>query len=129
VTRVPEPESAPRAAHLELGRAGERAALDYLRARGFRIVETGWRFGRGELDIIAWDGPVLVFVEVKARRDRSRGYPEEAVTPAKQRQIRKIAQAYCVRHRIVDVPCRFDVVAVETGPAPVPVLRHIPNAF
>jgi putative endonuclease len=112
-----------------LGRSGERAAVDLLRAKRFQIVETGWRFGRGEIDIVARDGPVLVFVEVKTRRGRAFGSPEEAVTAAKQRQIRKIAQAYLVRRRIRGVRCRFDVVAVETEPGRPPVLRHIPNAF
>jgi len=128
LNRDPDGERPGPLSHLELGRSGERAAVDFLRAKRFAIVETGWRFGRGEIDIIARDGPVLVFVEVKARRGRDHGYPEEAVTAAKQRQLRKIAQAYLVRRRIGNVTCRFDVVAVESG-AGGPVLRHIPNAF
>lgn len=100
-----------------------------MRAGGFEIVETGWRFGRGEIDIVARDGPVLVFVEVKTRQGRAFGRPEEAVTAAKQRQIRKIAQAYLVGRRIRGCRCRFDVIAVEIEAGRPPLLRHIPNAF
>jgi len=119
------------------GRFGEKAAVSFLRSKRFRIVETGYRFQRGEIDIVAYDGPVLVFVEVKARTSRACGFPEEAVTAAKQRQLRRIAQAYLVRHGIKGVPCRFDVVAVDYAVAiddygedrASPVLRHIVNAF
>lgn len=129
MTRDSVPAKLERPSHLDLGRAGERAASAYLRAKRFKIVETGWRFGRGEIDIIALDGPVLVFVEVKTRQSRAFGCPEEAVTAAKQRQLRKIAQAYLVRRRIGNVPCRFDVVAIEAAPPGRPVFRHIMNAF
>lgn len=113
----------------ELGRCGERAAVALLLAKGFRIVETGWRFGKGEIDIVARDGPVLVFIEVKTRQGRAFGRPEEAVTASKQRQVRKLALAYLVMRRVRGARCRFDVVAVEVEPGLPPVLRHIPNAF
>lgn len=120
-----------------LGKLGEKAAVAYLRGKRFRIVETGYRFQRGEIDIVAYDGAVLVFVEVKARMSRAFGFPEEAVTAAKQRQLRRIAQAYLVRHRIKGVSCRFDVVVVDGAvaiddcgeDAARPALRHIVNAF
>jgi putative endonuclease len=111
------------------GRVGEKAAVSFLRRKRFRVVETGYRFQRGEIDIIAYDGPVLVFVEVKARQGRGYGFPEEAVTAAKRRQLRKIALAYLVRHGIRGVPCRFDVIAVDGADPDRPALRHIVNAF
>ncbi|HQF99158.1 MAG TPA: YraN family protein [Candidatus Aminicenantes bacterium] len=96
----------------------------------FRIVERGYRYGRGEIDIIARDGPVLVFIEVKTRTDPHLGYPEEAVTPAKRRQIRKIARSYLYEHpETAGLPCRFDVLAVEFQEDGRPIVRHIRDAF
>ena len=75
------------------GREGERIAVDYLTEKGYRILRRNYRFGRGEIDIIAQDGTELVFVEVKTRRTSAFGEPEEAVTPKKQSQIRTVAAA------------------------------------
>lgn len=96
----------------ELGRTGEDIACEHLRKKGYEIVERGFRLFRGEIDVVARDGGTLVFVEVKTRGDESHGRPEESVTPAKQRQIRRIAQGYLVRNGCGDVACRFDVVAI-----------------
>ncbi len=96
----------------------------------FRVVERGFRFGRGEIDVIARDGPTLVFVEVKTRTDPDLGFPEEAVTPSKRRQIRKVALGYLLEHPdLFDVPCRFDVVAVEFRSDNPPLIRHFRDAF
>jgi putative endonuclease len=113
-----------------LGRNGEEAAADYLARAGFRITATGYRRLRGEIDIIARDGPTLVFVEVKTRRAEEFGFPEEAVTPAKQRQIRRIAEAFLMDEGLIEsrTPCRFDVLSLvpEGGGFRI---RHIRNAF
>ncbi|MBM3284778.1 MAG: YraN family protein, partial [Candidatus Aminicenantes bacterium] len=77
-----------------LGRSGEQAAIDYLKSKKYSIVERGFRFHRGEIDIIAYDKNTLVFVEVKTRQSREFGLPEESVTPAKQAQLRRLAEAY-----------------------------------
>jgi putative endonuclease len=107
------------------GRLGEDAAARYLQARGFVIRERNWRPGnmlRGEVDCIVWQGRILCFVEVKtrllpdagasARANARTVAPQEAVTPAKQRQLSRLANAYVSYHRLEDVPCRFDVVEV-----------------
>ena len=108
------------------GRLGEEAALNLLERRGYRIVDTNVRFGSrsglvGELDIVAWDGPTLCIVEVKARRTwraREEVAPAESVTPAKQRRIARLALAYIVRSELGDdTPLRFDVVSVVLPPA------------
>jgi putative endonuclease len=96
----------------DLGRTGEEIACRRLRERGYEIVARGFRWSRGEIDIVARDGGTLVFVEVKTRADESHGRPEEAVTPGKQRQLRRIAQAYLVAHPAPGVDCRFDVIAI-----------------
>jgi putative endonuclease len=110
------------------GTEGEDLAAVYLERQGYRIRNRNYRFGRGEIDIVAEDGETLVFVEVKARRSDSYGAPEEAVTVHKRRQIRKIAGGYLFEKRISDRECRFDVIAVEYVGGK-PVLRHIQHAF
>ena len=112
-----------------LGRAGEEIACRYLAGKGYEIVARGFRMFRGEIDIVARDGGTLVFVEVKTRADVSFGRPEEAVTPGKQRQLRKLAQGYLVVHPAPGVDCRFDVVAILLrGPDDVR-LEHFIDAF
>lgn len=96
-----------------LGIRGERVAREYLRRHDFRIVEQGYRFGRGEIDIIAYERDVLVFVEVKTGDSSACSLPEESVTPEKQRQIRRIAEAYLFQRRLEDIKCRFDVLAIR----------------
>jgi putative endonuclease len=113
----------------DLGLEGETVALRYLRRRGYVILGTRVRLLRGEVDIIARDGGTLVFVEVKARKGRGFGKPEESVTAAKQRQIRKLAECYLARNRLRDAPCRFDVIAVLCEDPGARVLEHIEDAF
>lgn len=112
-----------------LGRAGEDIACDYLERNKYTIVARGFRLFRGEIDIIARDGETLVFVEVKARADESLGRPEEAVTPAKQRQIRRIARGYVSDNPPGEVDCRFDVIAILFDGAGGHRLEHFIDAF
>jgi putative endonuclease len=119
------------AANLRLGRAAERAAASYFETRGWRILGRNVRVGRGELDLIVRRGPVLAFVEVKSRRSRACGAPEDAVSAAKQRQVARLAELWLgVRPwalgGVRDV--RFDVVAVDLTSFPAAV-RHLPAAF
>ena len=113
----------------ELGRTGEDIACEHLRNKGYVIVERGFRLFRGEIDVVARDDDTLVFVEVKTRADESYGRPEESVTPAKQRRIRRIAQGYLVKNSQSEVPCRFDVVAILfRGPDDCRI-EHFVDAF
>lgn len=112
-----------------LGRSGEDAAAAYLRKLRYRIVGRGFRFHRGEIDIIAYDRDVLVFAEVKTRRNPDFGEPEEAVTSSKQRQIRKLAEAYLMMNDLGEIPCRFDILSVFSEGQNRYRIRHIPNAF
>lgn len=79
-------------AQLPLGRRGERAAEKYLRRHGYRIVTRNFRAAGAEIDLIAMDGDTLVFVEVKTRRNRAAGAPEEAVDARKQSRMRRAAE-------------------------------------
>ena len=101
---------------ISLGRSGENAACDELRRRGYEILARGYRTRMGEIDIVARDGPTLVFVEVKARTTARCGHPAEAITLHKQAKVAAMASDYLARLRARgDVPCRFDVVAVHLG--------------
>jgi putative endonuclease len=119
---------AVRPAH-DLGMWGEDLAAKFLSKKGYKIVARGYRFHRGEIDIIAHDRRSLVFVEVKTRTSVNFGQPEESVTPSKQRQLRKIAQAYLVVNSLHDVACRFDIVSLWLDKEGNPHMTHILNAF
>jgi putative endonuclease len=112
-----------------LGLRGEEIACAYLEKKKYTIVTRRFRLFHGEIDIVARDGTTLVFVEVKARADESFGRPEEAVTPGKQRQIRKIAQGYLVKSPLGDAACRFDVISILFDDGDGYRLEHFVDAF
>ena|ERR1041384_3935927 len=114
------------------GTAHEAVALGYLLELGYTLVARNFHFGRaGEIDLVMRDGAAYVFVEVKARRSHGFGLPEEAVTPAKRRQIRKIAEGFVLVNRLDEYQARFDVVAIDyvTGAGGRPEIRHYIDAF
>jgi len=113
----------------ELGRAGEDVASEYLRQNKYRIIERGFRFLRGEIDLIAWDGPTLVFIEVKTRHMSSFSYPEESVNTVKRNQIRRIARGYLLRNTLENVECRFDVLTLTIEYSGSWAINHIKDAF
>ena len=94
-----------------LGNAAESQALAYLQAQGLILVQRNFRCRSGELDLIMRDAETLVFVEVRSRRSVQYGSPAESVTPAKQQKLLNAAAAYLQRQTL-DLPCRFDVVAI-----------------
>ncbi|MBZ4218728.1 MAG: YraN family protein [Chlorobium sp.] len=100
------------APHL-LGQEGEQLAANYLLKKGYRILERNYRYHRNEIDIIARNGQVICFVEVKTRISSSKGDPAEAVTLQKQHEIIKAARAYLALSRQGECDCRFDVVAIR----------------
>ncbi len=109
------------------GDRGELEAARHLQGLGYRVLVRNYRTRQGELDLIARDGPVVVFVEVKARRQ---GTPAEAVTPEKQRRLTLAALHFLMAHGLLEQPCRFDVVAVVWPDGRrAPTIEHIPAAF
>ncbi len=114
-----------------LGRRGERAAVWYLRRRGYKILAQGRRLKPGELDIVAVDRDrTLVFVEVKTRQSQDAGHPAEAVDPDKQRRLTRLAVTFMKRHGLLEYPARFDVIAVTWPPGKWrPKIEHFINAF
>lgn len=111
------------------GDRGEREAARYLRKLGYQILARQSRSRIGELDLIALDGRTIVFVEVKTRSSQVAGHPAEAVTPAKQKQLTRAALAWLKRRRLLDVPGRFDVIAITWQSGAAPTIEHIVNAF
>jgi len=112
-----------------LGRQGEEIACRYLTRQGYRILVRNYRTRLGEVDIIAEQGGTLVFVEVKTRRGRTCGHPFEAVTPAKCRQISRVALLYLAETGREKQAARFDVVAVSLAGGGEPVIELARNAF
>ena len=114
--------------HNETGKRGEVLARRFLEEKGWEILEMNWRWGRAELDIIAMDGKVLVFVEVKTRSTERFGVPEAAVSDRKMELMSRAGAAYMKRigH---DWEMRFDVVSVLLPPGQAPVIRHLSDAF
>jgi len=110
------------------GNEGERAAAQYLLARGYHILERNFRCAGAEVDLIALDGATLVFIEVKLRRSLARGAPIEAVTPAKQLRVRRAAQVYLSYSGRIFQHIRFDVVSVMKS-AKGPDITHLKAAF
>ena len=107
-----------------LGRSGEAKAVNYLKKRGYKILERNYSTALGETDIIARQGDVLVFIEVKTRTDDIFGRPSEAVTYRKQNKYRLMAMQYTVKENLYDKPVRFDVIEILDGE-----INHIENAF
>lgn len=113
----------------EIGSRYEEKAAAYLAEQGLTVIERNYRRCTGEIDVIAKEGPCLVFCEVKYRYNESAGDPAEAVDARKQQVIFRTAACYMRQRGIPeDTPCRFDVVAV-TGVGDTLRLRWIRNAF
>src|SRR5688572_14774131 len=96
-----------------IGSYGERVAARALRDAGMAVLDRNWRDRTGELDIVARDGSVIVFCEVKTRRGDTFGGPAEAVGPAKVRRLRRLAAAWFAAHPDQHGEARFDVVRVR----------------
>lgn len=114
----------------ELGDLGEDLAARYLSAHGYIILARKFRCRSGEIDIIALDKDVLVFVEVRSRSDEEHGMPYETINREKRRHIRRVALFYQARHGLLDRDSRFDCVSVVfAGEDNVKSIELIKDAF
>ncbi len=136
MTSAPSPSPSPGppvprrlSARAALGAYGERVAVRLLTDQGLEVLDRNWRCRAGELDVVAREGPALVFCEDKTRRASGFGHPVEAVTAVKRRRLRQLARAWLDAHDHHAPDLRFDVIGVlvpRSGPARV---THLRNAF
>ncbi len=114
----------------KLGDDGEEIAVQYLLDNSYEILERKYISHKKEVDIVAKSpDDVLVFVEVKTRKNDSFGEPEYALTKSKQKSIIRVAQEYLYEKDIVDTSVRFDVIGIEFGEDGEPVVNHLEHAF
>lgn len=116
-------------ARQRLGKHGEDLAARYLQAQGYLILARNVRTPYGELDLVARQGEVVVFVEVKTRRNDAFGMPEDAVGFRKQARLLASAQAYLQAHPDLPGHWRVDVIAIRLRPGHSPEVRHFENAI
>lgn len=107
------------------GLEGERRACVFLEEKGYEIVATNYRYKKSEIDIIARKGQLLVFVEVKARRYSSFGFPEEAVDEKKARKVIEGADQYIFEKKW-EKNIRFDIIAIDHSAGEI---LHLEDAF
>ena len=107
------------------GREGEAKAAEYLRKKRYDIIGANYRCRFGELDLIAKKGELVIFVEVKLRKNDRFGAAADAVTVSKQDKLRKAAASWLASHDC-DAPTRFDVIEIYTDTGRI---NHIENAF
>lgn len=115
------------AAHNDLGKEGEEAAIGYLERNGYAIRHRNWRKNRLELDIVASKGEELIFIEVKTRRNTEYAEPQDAVDWRKIRHIVVAADTY-IKQFNLDAPVRFDIITVVGEPGNFKI-EHIEEAF
>lgn len=114
----------------EIGRQGEQIAREYLQKQKYQILSTNFRCRVGEIDIIAQDKHIVVFVEVRTITSAKFGPAYNTVTYPKQRQVKRAALFYISKHNLVSTQFRFDVIGITLNPKTgTHQLDHIPNAF
>jgi putative endonuclease len=111
------------------GQTSEAQAEEFLRKKGYRILERNLRTTLGELDLVAEDADVLVFVEVKARTTDAFGGARSAVNHRKRAKLVKLAAQYLAQRHWADRVCRFDVVLVQGQSSAGLCVEHVQNAF
>src|SRR4030042_5738776 len=113
----------------EVGALGEKLAVDFLKKRGYKIIQRNFRCREGEIDIITKQGECLVFVEVRTKKSSGFGIPEESITPVKSRKLVDLANIYLQNCSSLPQSWRIDVIAVELKPDnKLSRLEHIENA-
>lgn len=113
----------------DIGGRGEDLAAAYLESKGWTILDRNYFFQRSEVDIVAYDGALIVFVEVKYRSDTRRGHPEESISKKKIAHIYKAAEAWIYERKMDGSPVRLDVVSIVQEAGEAPDIRHYENAM
>lgn len=112
----------------QTGAKGEQIAVRFLEGKGYKIIAMNWHLGRKEVDIIALQQELLVFVEVKTRKDFSFGFPEEAVTKSKEYALKQVADGYLTLNPHYQ-KIRFDIISIILKDDIIKEIRHIEDAF
>jgi putative endonuclease len=115
--------------HIYIGKHGERIAVRYLKFRRYKILETNFESRYGEIDIIAKDKDIIVFVEVKTRTNDDFGQPEAAVNKSKQDKIKLAAKFYINKKRLSNFNSRFDIISIKIQKGKKKEIFHIKDAF
>ena len=113
----------------KLGKQGEQIAAKFLESKGLSILEVNFRCSAGEIDIVAVDADIIVFVEVKTRSSEDFGLPEEAVNYFKQKKLIQVAMYYLQKEHSQNKRCRFDVVSIIIKNDTVKKIDHFVDAF
>ena len=113
------------------GDEGEEIAAEYIVEKGYEIIDRNYRYGKGEIDIIAKDPEIgeTVFIEVKSKKNLEFGDPVYSVTKNKIKQIKRMAELYLYDKEIDEIDCRFDVITVLLRGKQKPIIEHYVNAF
>lgn len=109
------------------GKSAEDLAADFVESHGYQIIERNFRCSGGEIDIIAQEGKMLVFVEVRLRRIEDETHPLETITCSKQKRLINTAQMYLAKNNTQCLQCRFDVVAIteENGQSKIEIFQNM----
>ena len=121
--------STPPRLRREMGRLAEDLAADFLREKGYEVVDRNFTVRRGEVDLVVASDSVLAFVEVRSRADERWGTPEETIGPVKVRRVVHAARHWLARNGDMGKDLRFDVVAIDGSPDSPREIRHLPGAF
>lgn len=112
-----------------IGKRGEDLAAAYLESKDWLVFDRNYRFDKAEVDIVATDRNYIVFVEVKFRSDTYFGQPEDYVTPKKEANIKKAAEAWIYERRMETAVVRFDVISIVQKGNEAPQITHFKDAF
>jgi putative endonuclease len=113
----------------EIGNEGEDLATAYLESKDWLIIDRNYTFDKAEIDIVATDRNYIVFVEVKSRSNTYFGRPEEYVTPKKEQNIKKAAEAWVYERKMQTAVVRFDIISIVQEGKQAPQITHFEDAF
>ena len=116
------------ASHNDLGKKGEALAEKFLRANGYEVLVSNYRFEKAEIDLIAKKDNILIVVEVKTRSSAYFGFPEEFVTEKKEQLISDAIDDYLEKENL-DLPIRFDIISIILQKNKNPEIMHFKDAF
>lgn len=113
----------------EFGQAGEALAVEFLKSKGYAILDMNWRCSLGELDIVALDGSTVVIVEVRTRHSTTTSTALETIGTRKQQTLAKLAHLYLSKRGLNNADWRIDAVGIAIPRSGTPIIEHVENAL